>query len=152
MYNSITTVECVRPESREVSRIYEQANHPFCCRCWVACQLFVIFLTLPLAATVAIFFSIIQNMTMFWILYRSCKQHIPSRYCESGPFSDEDILGAFFIQCIQNMALFRPGIEIYPEWSNHKWPAPSTGVKALRPHLRSSLLRPHSEVVLATFI
>ena len=33
-----------------------------------------------------------------------------------------------------SMALFRPGINMHPEWSDHKWTALSTGVNALKTH------------------
>ena len=50
--------------------------------------------------------------------------------------------------------LFRPGIDMRPGSSNHKWTALSTGVNTLKMHwgridVRS--LRPHSEVVWATY-
>ena len=46
-----------------------------------------------------------------------------------------------------SLALLRPGINIRPEWSDHKWTALSTGVNALRMHCDSIA---QSEVVWAT--
>ncbi len=50
-------------------------------------------------------------------------------------------------------ALFRPGINMSPEWSDHKWTALSTGVNTPKTHwgcIEIWSLRPHSEVVWAT--
>ncbi len=54
----------------------------------------------------------------------------------------------------QSMALFRPGINMGLGWSSHKWTALSTGVNAPKTHwgcTKIQLLRPHSEVVWATY-
>lgn len=109
IYNSLTTLECVSPESREVSILYEQANCPVLlsllgglpiCE-WKKKQLLVIFFPFPLTVTVRErWFSFSINLLPHLLLpLRSPVHHpLPSSlylpFSRSVPFNRSSFVGS----------------------------------------------------------